>query len=512
MPHHRRRALAGAVPLLAALCALPSFAMPSAASTALKFDKNVTVYQGDYGEPGLSVDGANVYVTTPGDGGAVWALSRNGGRSFTKKPTVRPPADQQRGAAPGSDSDVAVGEDGAVYVGDLTIDGIEVSRSTDGGETFPQRVFLDTDLSADREWLWVDGKGDEAIVYVAWHELATGTMLVKRSTDAGKTFDAVPHVVYTNPQTGVESAHNGSSIGQITSDGKGHVYVVYGITRADTLTGATPPVIPISKIVMSVSDDYGVTWQDITVNPGYADANYGNFWMAAAVDKGGTVYVTYSGRNHDATEPMRVFLQASKDFGRTWTEEYVVSPEGGNSLFGWVAGGRAGDAVVSWYHTDSDNKDAADAQWVVQVAHVTGLADGTPVRRLGTASDHVMHEGGICTFGILCGVVPGTSDDRSLLDFFKVATTADGLAAVVFSDNGEDRHDVTFAKEVPTAVTPPTGTGGTGGGSGSGTGGSGGSGSGGSGMPATGTDAGLLALAAGACLVAAAAVRRRATR
>jgi hypothetical protein len=480
------------VPVLALVAALPSRAV----TPGLTFGKNVTAYSGEYGEPGLSIDGQNVYATTPGDGGAVWGVSHDGGATFEKKPTVKPPADQQRGVAPGSDSDVAVGPDGAVYVGDLTIDGIEVSRSTDHGETFPQQTFVDTNATADREWLAVDGTGDEATVYVAWHELSTGTMLVKRSTDAGKTWDLAPHTIYTQPTTAGQSAHNGTSIGQISTDHNGHVYVSYGITRLDT-TSTTYGTPPISQINVSYSDDYGATWQDVTVWPGFADANYGNFWMATAVDAGGTVYAVYSGRNHDTTEPMQVYLQASKDFGRTWSDQYVVSQPGGNSLFGWVAGGGPGVAVVAWYHTDADDKNAGDIDWYTDVAQVRGLADGNPTKVTGRASDHVMHHGAICTLGIFCGVLPGSADDRSLLDFFKVTVAPDGMPAVVFSDNGDGKRDVTFVKQSagPSALVSAVGTtnGGTTGGS---TGGSsGGNQSGGpSGMPATGAETAWLGL------------------
>jgi hypothetical protein len=445
MPTRRSIAFVAA-PLVGALCLAPSFTAGATTSYSLKFGRNVDVYDGNIGEPGLAAWGSDVYVTTPGNGGAVWGVSHNGGRSFTKGATVKPPSGQGRGAEPGSDSDVAVGPDGVVYVGDLTIDGIEVSRSTDHGRTFKQQTFVDTNATADREWLAVDGKGPEAVVYVAWHELATGTMLLKRSTDGGKTFDATPTPLYSQPTTIAESAHNGTSIGQISTDGKGHVYIAYGVSRLDS-TVVSYGTAPINQIVVASSADYGKTWKDVTVNPGYGDANYGNFWMASAVDRGGIAYVVYSGRDHDATQRMSVFVQASSDHGATWTKPYAVSPAKGNSVFGWVAGGGKGVAVVAWYHTDAPDKNADNIDWVTQVAQVRGLTSGKPLVYRGTASDHVMHHGGICTFGILCGVIPNVSDDRSLLDFFKVTVAPDGMPAVVFSDNGGDRKQVTFAKQ-----------------------------------------------------------------
>jgi hypothetical protein len=69
----------------------------------------------------------------------------------------------------------------------------------------------------------------------------------------------------------------------------------------------------------------------------------------------------------------------------------------------------------------------------------------------GYASDHSVHHGAICTLGLFCGILPGSSDDRSLLDFFKVTVLPDGHPAVVWSDNnrndGDAKTGVGFAKQ-----------------------------------------------------------------
>lgn len=449
-----------AVLALLAAAAAPAVASGPTSAPALSFGRNTYAYDSSYGEPALAVSPVDgrVYVSTPGEGGAVLARSADQGATWTKLPTVVPPSDSPGQLTSGGDSEVAVAQDGTVYVGDLDLDGITVSRSTDGGRTFPQQAFVAG--PSDREWLATDGPHGEN-VYLAWHEIVTGTMLVAVSHDSGKTFTP-PTTIYSEPETIAQSAHNGTSIGQISTDGEGGVFVTYGTSRLTT-TDTTYGTPPISTIHASVSRDSGATWKDVTVNPGADDANYGNFWMASAVDAGGTVYAVYSGYAHKG-EPMHVWLQASHDHGTTWSAPYAVDKGvgavEGQDLFGWVAGGGPGVAVVSWYHTDATNKDAAGIDWSVPVAQVRGLGTPDVSRFVGTANDHAsVHHGPICTLGTFCGVLPGSSSDRSLLDFFKVAVDPQGRAEVVWSDNnrpGAKKTGVGFARQTggPSALDP----------------------------------------------------------
>lgn len=508
--------LAAAVPVALVTLTAPGQAASTPGARQLTFGKNTYAYTAPYGEPGLAIGPRHeIYATTPGDGGAVLAKTTNRGATWTKLKTVTPPSGSPGEFTSGSDSDVAVARDGTVYVADLTIDGIEVSRSTDGGKTFPQQTFVGS--SADREWLATYGPHGET-VYVGWHELATGTMLVATSTDGAKTFGP-PFPIYSNADTAGESAHNGTSIGQIGVDSRGRAFISYGVTRLDT-TDTTYGSPPISQIKISVKSPESTTWTDYTVNPGAADANYGNFWMAAAADSADNLYAVYSGYAHKG-EPMHIWLQQSSDHGASWTPpvavDKVLPGPDGQDLFGWVAGGGPGVAVVSWYHTASPNKDAKGIDWTVPVAQVRGLASGKPQIIYGIASDHSVHHGPICTLGLFCGVLPGSASDRSLLDFFKVAVDSDGTAAVVWSDNnrvdGDAKTGVGFARQVagPSALKASIGSVSAGKpakATGTGTSGSGSSGGSRSGLPTTGVSV-VVPLLALALLAAALYARTR---
>lgn len=237
-------------------------------------------------------------------------------------------------------------------------------------------------------------------------------------------------------------------------DSTGRLYVSFGTTRLTT-TDTTYGSPPISSIHLSTRDPQTGAWSDHLVNAGADDANFGNFWMSSAVDKGDLVYAVYSGYAHKG-DPMHVWLQQSSDHGSTWTAPYAVDSvlpgAEGQDLFGWVAGGGKDVAVVSWYHTAAPNKDADGIDWTVPVAQVRGLASGQPTAVYGMASDHSVHHGPICTLGTFCGILPGSSDDRSLLDFFQVEVGPDGVPAVTWSDNnridGGAKTGVGYARQV----------------------------------------------------------------
>lgn len=429
-----------------------ALSVPSSAAAprpGLSFGKNTYAYSANYGEPALAIAGdGTVYTSTPGDGGAVLARSDDKGRTWIKLPTAK--TDATQAALTGADSDVVVARNGTVYAADLNGDGITVLRSTDKGRTFPQQTFINS--SADREWLAVTGPRGET-VHVVWHELATGTMLGVTSKDSGRTFGPV-EVVYSNAGTLAESLHDGTSIGGVSTDSAGRVFVSYATSRLTT-TDTTYGTPPVNTIKLAVRDPESGLWTDHLVNAGTDDANYGNFWMASAVDKGGYVYAVYSGYAHKG-EPMHVWLQQSKDRGVTWSRPFAVDNAlpgpVGNDLFGWVAGGGKDVAVVSWYHTTSPNKDAKGIDWTVPVAQVRGMGTATPSVVYGIASDHSVHHGPICTLGLFCGILPGSSSDRSLLDFFQVEVGPDGVPAVTWSDNnradnGESRTGVGYARQ-----------------------------------------------------------------
>jgi hypothetical protein len=92
----------------------------------------------------------------------------------------------------------------------------------------------------------------------------------------------------------------------------------------------------------------------------------------------------------------------------------------------------------------------------VHFAQVVGATKSKPQVTEQAVTTLSNHHGGICLFGILCGVAPGSSD-RSLLDFFEVAINPKtGLAGIAYADNnrlGVDADDHKLGEVVYAAQT-----------------------------------------------------------
>jgi hypothetical protein len=123
-------------------------------------------------------------------------------------------------------------------------------------------------------------------------------------------------------------------------------------------------------------------------------------------------------------------------------------------VFPWVAAGDDGRVDIVYYKTTTPgdpNRVPATGpnapDWHVYMAQSLNASAREPVFTVSQVSDHVIHRGQIGTGGLL-GQVTGA--DRSLADFFEVNVGPDGLAAVIFSDNGTSGSTpshATFARQ-----------------------------------------------------------------
>jgi hypothetical protein len=136
----------------------------------------------------------------------------------------------------------------------------------------------------------------------------------------------------------------------------------------------------------------------------------------------------------------------------------------------WVAAGDAGRVDIVWYQSNNPTPplvaDPASpgqltggpnmmpplSTWTVKFAQSLNANSREPVFAVTTASDHINHNGSI-SIGGLTG-----SSDRSLLDYFEVAIGPDGLANILYADNGVSSLHVSYARQNggPLALTNPS--------------------------------------------------------
>lgn len=146
-----------------------------------------------------------------------------------------------------------------------------------------------------------------------------------RSTDRGRTWSDAVKIAdlrpagVQDPETGTP-VRAGQQIVQLAADGRGNVYVAWQDARFGN--GER------DGIVLSRSSDGGRTWSEpagVNKVPGVQA-----FSPALAARRDGTVAVTYYDfRNNTpdpATLPTSYWLAASKDGGRTWSEQAVAGP------------------------------------------------------------------------------------------------------------------------------------------------------------------------------------------
>jgi hypothetical protein len=115
----------------------------------------------------------------------------------------------------------------------------------------------------------------------------------------------------------------------------------------------------------------------------------------------------------------------------TWASPQVVDsgPTLAN-LYPWLAPGGSHRVDLVWYGGTGTSIADPSNQWSVHLAQLTATSSGGLSVVQTIASDHVIHTGEICTTGVTC---PGTS--RTLLDFFQVAVSPDGRAAIAWADD-----------------------------------------------------------------------------
>ena len=389
-------------------------------------------------EPQIRADASGTFYATSenglGGGTQAWR-SMDGGLHYTtlESPNALSQTSQPTVAPGGGDTDVAVAPatnvNGLynVYVASLSLANVDVSTSSDGGNSWSLNPTSATIPGDDREWIAADGSSK---VCISYHDVATFNIDVNCSTDAGTTF--------TQLGDAIDTAHafniNNNEIGNLAIDPASHIiYQTFsGIDQSDLVACETTGC-SFHVVYMAVSTDGGQTFTDHVVydNPNMS-ASYGHQFVNVSVDGAGNVYAVYDD-NHN------MFYSFSTDHGQTWSGPYQVNASpSATAIFPWSVAAGNGKLDIVWYGTSYyDGVNPPDnypnsAAWYVYFAQ--NLSATTPGSRfMQVAASPINHYGGVCEGGISC------TGNRDLFDDFGVAVNPiTGLASIVYSDDQFD--------------------------------------------------------------------------
>jgi hypothetical protein len=326
-----------------------------------------------------------------------------------------------------SDPEFSIDKAGNVYISEINLANIAISKSTDGGKTYELQNLVGVSMS-DRQWMEADE--EDVLWFVAntfgggsptAGEPVTGSLANRlyKSTDGGQTFSV--------GQTLNGARQRSSEIQVDKSDGR--------IYQLDTRAGST--------LRMSVFPDArnqtppNVTEVQYDVARDYSSLS--SIGPTFDIDGQGNLYVVWDQRG-TATRQQGIYYAYSTDRGETWSQAQRVNTGNTLAFWPWIAVGDEGGVSITWLENDTaggSNPETVPAPsgWDVKVAlSQTGLGcedSALAGFTVSTASSEPVHRGTVCNGGTIC---QARAVDRRLGDYFSNAVDVDGNTVIAVSD------------------------------------------------------------------------------
>ena len=319
-----------------------------------------------------------------------------------------------------SDPEFAIDKAGNVYVSEINLANVAVSRSTDGGKNYELMNFFGMTVT-DRQWMAADEKD---VLYMVGNAFAGGTFptqpvgnnghFLYKSTDGGATFS--------------EGIEDQGGLGDIIVDpSDGTLYEAHlggGNLEMRAFRGAR-------------KDNFKP--DDNLIAKGVSMLSH---WPAFDIDDDGNLYITWdeSGRGD---RPAGVWYSHSTDRGNTWADPVRVDTDDKTDIWPWLAVGDKGKVAIAWFGADQKLPDhnaetAGDQKWRVMAAQsLNGLGCGRSDEagfRVVTATPKPIHTSTVCQGGTTCQAF---AIDRRLGDFFTIEIDNDGNAWAGYSDTAQ---------------------------------------------------------------------------
>src|SRR5712691_5950688 len=359
------------------------------------------------------------------------------GQSYTTLPSPdQASSSNNSGFAPGGgDTDLAVAPalnsvgNYNVYVASLSLANVDVSTSTNEGNTWKLNPVSATISGDDREWIAADMASK---VCISYHDVATFNIDVNCSFDAGTTFTQLGDAIDTSHAFLI----NNNQIGNLMIDPSSHIIYqsLNGIHDASEVTCGEAGTCGYHTVWMAASTDGGKTFTDYMVYNGPKTASYNHNFTNVSIDNAGNVYSVFS-NNHN------VYYSYSTNHGKKWSSIVQVNSSPANTaIFPWSVANRAGHIDIVYYGTSyydgtnpPDNYPSSAAWYVYMAQNLSATTSGSKFTQVQATP--IVHHGGVCEGGVTC------TGNRDLYDDFGVAvdrysgSSAYGFASIVYSDD-----------------------------------------------------------------------------
>jgi hypothetical protein len=305
-----------------------------------------------------------------------------------------------------SDPEFGIDKAGQVYISEINLANVAVSKSTDKGHHYALQNFFGETVH-DRQWQDGDQKD---VVYITGNSFGGGTApanpignighYLYKSTDGGQNFGP-----------GLQDEQGGEGLGDIIVDkSDGTLYEAHFDGSTLTLTafrGArnddfTPDLNTVAKNVHMISH-----------------------WPAFDLDPKGNIYMTWD-ENGKGPRASGVWYSYSTNRGNSWSKPVRVDTDKKTNIWPWIAVGGKGRVAVAYLEADKhlpDNNGETEGTYgwrVVMAQSLNGLGCASskkPGFRTAVATPKPVHRGTICQGGTVC---QAEKVDRRMGDFFTI--------------------------------------------------------------------------------------------
>ena len=353
-------------------------------------------------------------------GQTYYYFSKDHGKTWTYQDRTLPPNNSPMSGF--SDPEYAIDEAGQVYVSEINLVNVAVSKASGSDTPFVLQNFFGQTVT-DRQWMEADKK--DVLYIVGNAQFAGGTFPTQpvgnnghylyRSTDGGKTFSA-----------GIADQ---GGLGDLQIDRQnGTLYEAY-------YTGGT---LSMTAYRNARKGDLSNPETNVVAE----EVDMLSHWPSFDLDSDGNLYITWD-ESGQGGRPAGVWYSYSTDAGKTWATPTRVDTNNNTDIWPWLAVGDKGKVAVAWLGADQElpNHDAetqGDQEWRIFAAQtLNGLGcsgSDAPGFKVVTATPRAVHTSTICQGGTAC---QAAAIDRRLGDFFTIEIDNSGHVWGGYSDTAE---------------------------------------------------------------------------